>query len=174
MSSNLLRTIAKMQKRFGSSSASVESSVIGAREIVGFGFNGVPNYVDRPDFPLPAIRFRADTADIKALREKEKGDWKNLTQGEKKALYRASFCQTFAEMNAPTGEWKSIVGLALCFGSLALWAYMGMKLFVYNPSLPDSFKEENRQAQLKRILAFKMNPVDGLSSKYDYENNKWK
>ncbi|XP_014294328.1 cytochrome c oxidase subunit 4 isoform 1, mitochondrial [Halyomorpha halys] len=174
MSSNLLRTIAKMQKRFGHSSASVESSVIGTREIVGFGFNGVPNYVDRADFPLPAIRFRPDTPDIKALREKEKGDWKALSIGEKKALYRASFCQTFAEINAPTGEWKSIAGFALCFASLALWAYMGMKLFVYNPTLPESFNEENRQAQLKRILAFRINPVDGISSKYDYENNKWK
>lgn len=65
MSSNLLRTITRMQKRFGSSSASAESSFIGAREIVGFGFNGVPNYVDRLDFPLPAVRFRPDTPDIK-------------------------------------------------------------------------------------------------------------
>lgn len=66
---------------------------------------------------------------LKALREKEKGDWKKLSQEEKKALYRASFCQTFAEMKAPTGEWKSSVGLALVCVSLAVWVYMAMKVF---------------------------------------------
>ena len=38
---------------------------IGNREWVGYGFNGQPNYVDRPDFPLPAVRFCAETPDIK-------------------------------------------------------------------------------------------------------------
>ncbi|XP_061723811.1 cytochrome c oxidase subunit 4 isoform 1, mitochondrial-like [Cydia pomonella] len=150
-----------------------ELSKIGSREWVGYGFNGQPNYVDRPDFPLPAVRFRPDTPDIKVLREKEKGDWKKLTLEEKKALYRASFCQTFAEFKAPTGEWKGVVGWGLILASLSVWIYMGMKLFVYNP-LPESFSEENQKAQLKRMLDLKMNPVDGLASKWDYENNRWK
>ncbi|CAB0004170.1 unnamed protein product [Nesidiocoris tenuis] len=77
---------------------------IGAREVVGFGFNGQPNYMDRIDFPLPAVRWRPETPEIKELRQKEKGDWKNLTIAEKKALYRASFCQTLAEVEAPTGK----------------------------------------------------------------------
>lgn len=38
---------------------------IGTREIVGFGFNGLPTYVDRVDFPFPAIRFREETAATK-------------------------------------------------------------------------------------------------------------
>lgn len=38
---------------------------IGTREIVGFGFNGLPTYVDRVDFPFPAIRFREETPEIK-------------------------------------------------------------------------------------------------------------
>lgn len=38
---------------------------IGSREIVGFGWNGLPSYVDRADFPFPAIRWREDTAEIK-------------------------------------------------------------------------------------------------------------
>ncbi len=66
---------------------------------------------------------------MQILKEKEKGDWKKLTIEEKKALYRASFCQTFSEMKAPTGEWKSIVGLSLAFASLSLWVYMWMKQF---------------------------------------------
>lgn len=39
--------------------------VIGKREIVGFGFNGQPNYVDRPDFPMTAVRWKEPTSDIK-------------------------------------------------------------------------------------------------------------
>lgn len=103
--------------------------LIGKREIVGFGFNGQPGYVDRDDFPLPAIRWKEPSADIQALREKEKGDWKNLTIEEKKALYRYSFCQTFAEFNAPSGEWKSTVGLSLVLVSIGIWAYYGLKAF---------------------------------------------
>lgn len=37
---------------------------IGNREIVGFGMNGQPNYIDRVDFPLPAIRYKEVTPDI--------------------------------------------------------------------------------------------------------------
>nr|BAN21435.1 cytochrome c oxidase subunit iv [Riptortus pedestris] len=174
MSGRLVRNIAVLHKRFASTGVAVDVSKIGAREIVGFGLNGQPNYVDRVDFPLPAIRFRPETPDIKALREKEKGDWKQLSLAEKKALYRHSFCQTLAELEAPNGEWKSTTGWVLVFGSLALWVFMGFKLFVYNPTMPDSFKEENRQAQLKRMLALRINPIEGLSSKYDYEKGTWK
>ncbi len=43
-------------------------------------------------------RFQEDNAEVLKLREKEKGDWKKLTLAEKKVLYRASFCQTIAEV----------------------------------------------------------------------------
>lgn len=44
---------------------------------------------------------------------------------------------------------------------------------VYNP-LPDSFKEENQKAQLRRMLDLRVNPVFGISSKWDYEKDDWK
>lgn len=60
-------------------------SRIGNRDVVGFGVNGSYIYVDRPDYPMPAIRFRENTSETDALRQKEKGDWKKLTLDEKKA-----------------------------------------------------------------------------------------
>merc|ERR1712121_174637 len=118
-------------------------SKIGNREVVGFGYNGDNNYVDRIDFPMPAIRFKENTPDIQALHEKAKGDWKKLSMEEKKALYRASFAQTFSEMKAPTGEWKSIVSCVFFVASLAVWVYMGMKSFVYYP-MPETFDPERQ------------------------------
>jgi len=148
-------------------------ALIGNREVVGYGTNGQPNYIDRSDFPLPSIRWRETTADVKALREKEKGDWRQMSIEEKKQLYRSSFRQTFAEFKAPTGEWKSIVGMTLVLCSFGLWMFVGMKLFVYN-ELPSSFSEENQKAQMRRMLDLHVNPIEGISSKWDYEKNTWK
>merc|ERR1712223_1865853 len=86
---------------------------IGRREVVGYGNCGQENYIDHVHYPFPAIRFKEDTGEIAKLREKEKGDWKKMTIEEKRVLYRASFCSTLAEVEAPTGEWNSIIGLTL-------------------------------------------------------------
>lgn len=102
---------------------------IGTRDIVGFGWNGLPSYADRSDFPLPAIRWREETPEISHLRQKEKGDWKKLTKHEKKALYRHSFRQTFAEFEAPTGEWKLCVAGGLIATALAIWIAIWMRLY---------------------------------------------
>merc|ERR1719236_247154 len=114
---------------------------IGKREVVGYGSNGEATYIDSVMAPFPAIRFKEDVGDIAKLREKEKGDWKKMTKEEKKALYRASFCQTLSEVEAPTGEWKGILGMVLFLTSLGVWIYLWMVFFVYNP-LPDSFSGE--------------------------------
>ena len=52
---------------------------------MGFGVNGDAIYEDMIEFPCPAVRFRENSAEIMALREKEKGDWHKLTLEEKKA-----------------------------------------------------------------------------------------
>jgi cytochrome c oxidase subunit 4 len=153
--------------------ASHSRARIGNRDVVGYGANGEASYADRIMFPFPAIRFKENTPDVLALREKEKGDWKKLSIEEKKALYRASFCQTYAEMRAPTGEWKSIIGVGLGLVGLSWWMYIWMKLYVY-PPLPKSFELENRQAQLQRMIDLRVDQITGLTSEYDYENNKWK
>lgn len=56
----------------------------GNRDIVAYGWNGVPEYMDRPEFPCPPVRFGENSKEVLALREKEKGDWKSLSLDEKK------------------------------------------------------------------------------------------
>ena len=151
----------------GMSSGAVDAQFpdkLGNRDVVGHGFNGEANYMDRVDFPMPAIRFKANTPDIMALRQKEKGDWKKLSIQEKKELYRASYCQTFAEMQAPTGEWKGQIGTTLLFVAGSIWLFFFFKQFAYSP-LPITFDEEHRLAQLERMKLLQVNPITGLSSK---------
>ncbi|XP_034947294.1 cytochrome c oxidase subunit 4 isoform 1, mitochondrial-like [Chelonus insularis] len=139
---------------------------IGNREIVGYGVNGEPTYLDLFDYPFPAVRFREITPDLQVLKEKEKGDWKKLTLDEKKMLYRASFCQTFAELDAPTGEWKFIIGCG-CIGiSIALWMFIMLKLYAY-PPLPPSVSEEAQIEQFKRIRLLDINPIWGINKRPD-------
>jgi len=149
-------------------------SKIGNRDVVGYGINGEYIYVDHIAFPMPAIRFKENTPEVMALREKEKADWKKMSVEEKKALYRASFCQTYSEMRAPNGEWKSIMGCTLGFVALSWWLYLWAKVFVY-PPMPDTItNEEKRSAQLQRMIDMRVDPIDGLTSNWDYENNRWK
>lgn len=155
------------------SAAVKDRELIGCREVVCAGMNNKPIYYDRPDYPCPAIRFLADNPYLQALREKERGDWKSLTIDEKKCLYRASFCQTFAEMMAPTGEWKSIVGCTLFFITLSIWMSIAVKNLCL-PPLPESVSEERQQAQLERMINMQVNPIEGLASKWDYDKGDWK
>merc|ERR1712107_606768 len=72
----------------------------------GYGASGEVTYIDSVMAPFPAIRFKEDKGEIAALRTKEQGYWKKLTVEEKKALYRASFCQTLAEVGS---HWRGQV-----------------------------------------------------------------
>lgn len=111
------------------SSSQISLSKVGNRDVVGYGWNGEPMYADRVDYPMPSVRFRENTPEVLALREKEKGDWKKLSTEEKKALYRASFCQTFAEFKHPTGEWKYVIGWSMVGVSIAIMITLWMKAF---------------------------------------------
>ncbi|XP_058791254.1 cytochrome c oxidase subunit 4 isoform 1, mitochondrial-like [Phymastichus coffea] len=135
--------------------------LIGEREIVGYGHNGQPNYVDLVAFPFPAIRYRECTPQIMALREKERGDWRKLSVDEKKCLYRASFRQTLAELDAPTTQWKSILGTILMTLSLTFWSLFWIQRHVYR-DLPMSFEPEARIAQYYRQVAINNQPFSGL------------
>jgi len=146
---------------------------IGNREYVGYGINGQPMYVDRMDYPYPSIRFKEDDAVILKLREKEKGAWKALTLQEKKELYRASFCQTFSELVAPTGHWKIILAITCGLMSMAIWEFIAIHKFIYKPP-PHTTTDEYKEGMLQYMIDIHSEPVTGYASKWDYEKNRWK
>ncbi|XP_078274821.1 cytochrome c oxidase subunit 4 isoform 1, mitochondrial-like [Rhinoraja longicauda] len=134
----------------------------------------VPMYCDRKDTPLPDIPyFRELNAEQTALKEKEKSSWTNLTNEEKVALYRVAFHQSYMEMSRKSNEWKTVLGgmfIFIGFTGLIVWWQTAN---VY-PSQPHTFNEEWQRKQIKRMLDMRMNPVEGIASKWDYEKNEWK
>lgn len=76
-------------------------------------------------------------------------------------------------MNAPTGDWKIVVGGTMIAVGITFWIYAFLKKFVYSP-MPKSCSEEAKLAQLERMVQLRANPIDGIGSKWDYENNRWK
>ncbi|KAM5157063.1 cytochrome c oxidase subunit 4 isoform 1, mitochondrial-like [Mantella aurantiaca] len=134
-----------------------------------------PTYYDSPAYPLPDTAFVSElTTQQKALKEKEAGSWTQLSKAEKLALYRISFNQSYAEMKKGTpNEWKTILGAVfyfLAFSGLYLW---WQRIYVYGP-VPHTLSEEWVAMQTKRMLDMRINPISGLSSKWDYEKNEWK
>lgn len=161
-----------MARRFASGGDGIRL-MSGDREIVGYGINGRPIYFDSPDCPFPAIRFREVTPELCAIREKELGDWKALSLEDKKQLYRHSFCQTYAEFQHFTPEWKLCLGVALWMLALGCGITCALKSRMYGET-PDTFTEERQSAQLRRMIQLQMNPVTGISSKWCYHTNQWK
>ncbi|XP_014679842.1 PREDICTED: cytochrome c oxidase subunit 4 isoform 1, mitochondrial-like [Priapulus caudatus] len=148
---------------------------VGNRDIVGFGHNGEPTYEDRPDYPCPAVRFHENSADVLTMREREKGGWKELSLDDKRAIYRASFCQTFSEMQARnTGEWKSVAAGTLLGITLALWLTIWMKKFVYEEMPTSATSDVWKEKSLKRVIDQQQGIIEGLASNWDYEKKQWK
>ncbi|UXI19170.1 slowmo protein [Sarcoptes scabiei] len=148
-------------------------SLIGKRDVVGYGFNGSYTYYDTTDMPYPAIRFREETEEITRLREKEKNDWKQLTLEEKKKLYRHSFCLTLSEIEAPTGEWKYQLSIIFFLVGIALYYFSFARRHFFAP-LPKSMTPEGKQETRDMEILYKSNPIFGLASKFDYEKGDWK
>ncbi|EDX00443.1 uncharacterized protein Dyak_GE15061 [Drosophila yakuba] len=168
-----LRKLYQMtRRRFASGGDSIRL-MVADREVVGHGINGRPIYFDSPDCPFPAIRYQEVNSKLCALREKELDDWKNLSLDEKKQLYRHSFCQTYAEFQHFTPEWKICLAVALWLVSVGIAISISMKTMLYG-KLPQTFDDERQSAQLRRIIQLQMNPITGLSSKWCYQENKWK
>lgn len=145
---------------------------IGNRDIVGPSFSVHYDYHDTPDIPMPSVRWGANTPEVLALRKKEQGDWAALSLEDKKKLYRASFRQTFAEMNAPTGDWKRIASF-ICY-TLALSTFIFVYNVTYYGTPAATLTKEKQQEMVATMLAHNVGPIAGLSSKYDFDKNEWK
>uniref|UniRef100_A0A5F8HE95 Cytochrome c oxidase subunit 4 n=2 Tax=Monodelphis domestica TaxID=13616 RepID=A0A5F8HE95_MONDO len=104
------------------------------------------NYQAERHHPMPDEPFCSElNPQQRALKEKEKGPWKQLTDAEKVALYRMQFHQTFAEMNRPSNEWKTVLGGVFFFfgftGLLIWWQrlygeWWGQNLLMSVPPFP--------------------------------------
>ncbi|XP_008575503.1 PREDICTED: cytochrome c oxidase subunit 4 isoform 2, mitochondrial [Galeopterus variegatus] len=132
------------------------------------------NYYAQRSYPMPDEPFCTElTAEQRALKEKEKGSWTQLSHAEKVALYRLQFHQTFAEMNHRSNEWKTVMGCVFFlfgFAALVIW---WERIYVF-PEKPITLTDEWKAKQLQRILDMKANPVQGLASRWDYEKKQWK
>ncbi|XP_037668181.1 cytochrome c oxidase subunit 4 isoform 2, mitochondrial isoform X3 [Choloepus didactylus] len=92
------------------------------------------SYHAQRSYPMPDEPFCTElSAEQRALKEKEKGSWTQLSHAEKVALYRLQYHETFAEMNRPSNEWKTVMGCVFFFfgvSALLIWWQR-----VYVPSL---------------------------------------
>uniref|UniRef100_UPI00358E429B cytochrome c oxidase subunit 4 isoform 1, mitochondrial n=1 Tax=Myxine glutinosa TaxID=7769 RepID=UPI00358E429B len=134
----------------------------------------LPSYYEQTDIPLPELPYVTElTSAQHALKEKEKGPWGSLTKEEKIDLYRIKFHRTYAEMNKPTSEWKTVIGGTLFFIGATGLIYLWTRIYVMGP-IPHTFSEEWVAMQTQRMLDMHVNPITGISSHWDYEKKEWK
>ncbi|XP_029292276.1 cytochrome c oxidase subunit 4 isoform 2, mitochondrial [Cottoperca gobio] len=133
-----------------------------------------PMYLDSQETPLPDKPYKdVLTAADKSLKQKEKGPWSQLSKEEKIALYRLSFCQTFAEMKQPSAEWKTVTGGIFIVLGITGLVVLWQSAYVYPPP-PRTFGEEWQAKQVQRMLDMRVNPIEGFSANWDYEKGQWK
>uniref|UniRef100_A0A8C9FDY2 Cytochrome c oxidase subunit 4 isoform 1, mitochondrial n=1 Tax=Pavo cristatus TaxID=9049 RepID=A0A8C9FDY2_PAVCR len=121
-----------------------------------------PAYVDRRDVPLPEAAFVKElSAQQKALKEKEKASWTALSVDEKVE------CKPLNNLTAT--NWKDVLPSLLFHTAISF----GLPLAMYGP-IPHTFSDEWLSMQTKRMLDMRINPVEGISSQWDYEKNEWK
>ncbi|XP_012521236.1 PREDICTED: cytochrome c oxidase subunit 4 isoform 2, mitochondrial [Propithecus coquereli] len=132
------------------------------------------NHFAQRSYPMPDEPFCTElNAEQRALKEKEKGSWTQLSHAEKVALYRLQFHETFAEMNRRSNEWKTVMGCVFFFFGFAALVIWWQRVYMF-PEKPITLTDEWRAQQLQRILDMKANPVQGLASRWDYEKKQWK
>ncbi|XP_004464076.1 cytochrome c oxidase subunit 4 isoform 2, mitochondrial [Dasypus novemcinctus] len=125
-------------------------------------------------YPMPDEPFCTElSAEQRALKEKEKGSWSQLSHAEKVALYRLQYQETFAEMNRRSNEWKTVMGCVFFFFGFTALLIWWQRVYVF-PRKPVTLTEERKAQQLQRVLDMKGNPVQGLASRWDYDRKEWK
>lgn len=46
--------------------------------------------------------------------------------------------------------------------------------FLVYPPMPKTLSPEHQAKMLEHMIHLRVDPIDGLTSKYDYQNNRWK
>ncbi|XP_023650950.1 cytochrome c oxidase subunit 4 isoform 2, mitochondrial [Paramormyrops kingsleyae] len=134
----------------------------------------LPMYCDRMDTPLPERPYQDTLSAVeKSLKQKEKGPWTQLSKEEKLALYRLMFRKTYAEMKVPSNEWKTVFGGILFFIGITGLVVLWQRYNVFPPR-PHTLEDEWKAQQLKRMIDMRINPIEGLSAKWDYDKGQWK
>ncbi|KAI0982955.1 hypothetical protein GJ496_012034 [Pomphorhynchus laevis] len=133
---------------------------IGQREIVGTSTKLEVCYFDESTEPFPPVKWERDTAEMRKLQEKEKGDWKLLTIEDKRTLYH--------------GETKFAIGVSAIALGVGLWLalFLRKRIYVYN-ELPVR-DDEYLKNILIRMIQQRQERITGVGSKWDYERGTWK
>lgn len=132
------------------------------------------DFFETPYNPLPLVpRTIGFDGEMKVLKEKEKGDWKNLSLEERMDLYNMYFSKSMADMNRETDEHKSVYGAVAILMGFGFFMYWFTNKFVLPPP-PRSTDPEWCYASIKRQLQLHSDPITGYASMWDYENNCWK
>lgn len=124
-------------------------------------------------FPMKS-RLNFTTPQLKALKNKEMGDWKKLSEDEVLQLYRGTFRYSIAEIFQSTDGWKTVFGATLWLLALSLFMHWVVHIYCLPPYHDGLTNPETIQKIVKRHLQEHQGAISGVSSRWDYENNRWK
>lgn len=125
--------------------------------------------------PLPAQpRLWCTTPELKALKAKEAGSWKDLTEDDMRQLYDAYFSMRVSDMERPIDNWKSYLGAIFYFCGFTLLLHLFIHVYVNPPYVSTVLDQEWVNATVKKMLQQHQGDLTGYASKWDYENNRWK
>ncbi|XP_018426146.1 PREDICTED: cytochrome c oxidase subunit 4 isoform 1, mitochondrial [Nanorana parkeri] len=134
----------------------------------------LPSYTDNRAVPLPAVAFVSQlSSEQQALKAKEQGAWRSLSASEKVELYHIRFNKTYANMKRKSHEWKTVVGGILFFMGFTAFIIIWQKRYVFG-DIPHTLSDDWVAMQTRRALDMRAGPIEGLSSKWDYDKNEWK
>jgi len=160
----------RIQARAGSDVANVKPAFI-----LKFDPHDDPYFHESLRHPIPSgPRMIVIPEELKPLKEKELGDWKELSVDEQNDLYNMYFGMSIAELSQGTDRWKTAIGCAMIYLSFALALGFVIREYIQVPRDEYLRSEEMVKDQIVWQLKTHHNPITGYPSLWDYENNCWK
>lgn len=160
----------RIQARAGSDVANVKPAFI-----LKFDPHDDPYFHESLRHPIPSgPRMIVIPEELKPLKEKELGDWKELSIDEQNDLYNMYFGMSIAELTQGTDRWKTAIGCAMIYLSFALVLGFVIREYIQVPRSEYLRSEQSVKDQITWQLKAHYNPITGYPSLWDYENNCWK